>query len=66
MTVIQSLNEPSELFFSNIKIIITDSRSYLSLLGVRRVSMRAEWFGPLGDRVETVGFSSEWKYQDAG
>ena len=66
MTVIQSLYEPSELFLNIIKIIIMDSRSYLSLWGVRRVSMRAEWFGPLGDRVETVGFSSEWKYQDAG
>ena len=32
------------------------TRSYLSLWGVRRVSMRAEWFGPLGDGVETVGF----------
>ena len=38
-----------------IKIIILATRSYLSLWGVRRVSMRAEWFGPLGDRVETVG-----------
>ena len=55
MTVFQSLNEQSELFVSIIKIIIMDSRSYLSLWGVRRVSMRAEWFGPLGDRVETVG-----------
>ena len=55
MIVIQSLTEQSELFVSIIKIIIVDSRSYLSLWGVRRVSMRAEWFGPLGDRVETVG-----------
>ena len=40
MTVIQSLNEPSELFVSIIKIIIMDSRSYLSLWGVRRVRVR--------------------------